>query len=196
MIVMVKHGITLQLNTASVSCLATSSPSSPAAFSISPMMPAGPAVWGPLIAWHHKFNIKQPSIVLNPSLPLILVSEQKLTSIITYAILITNVLVCAVHLFGDTGNTITVWRYFGEILFLCLRLSNRDSLIWHMRLVSWYPYRQPRPLHCDNNSLQTSLNPVKYIPFLNHSHKLKNYQTVTYVERCNYYQPKLPRVLR
>ena len=57
-----------------------------------------------LVAWTLKFDIEQPSIVLNPLVCLHLVSvcEPKFTSIIAYTILTDNVLVCAVHLFGDT----------------------------------------------------------------------------------------------
>ena len=46
-----------------------------------------------LIAWPLKFDIEQPSRVLNPCLHLAFISERKLTSIIAYAVLTNDVLV-------------------------------------------------------------------------------------------------------
>ena len=148
------YGITLQLKTASASCLVSSTPSSPAAFSISATMPDGPAallhfiflsalwIWlmgilgggqqlgdlKELIAWPMatQINIEQPSIVLNPCIHLVFVSERKLTSIIAYTVLTSDVLVSEVHLFGYTENTITIWGYRGEFLILRPRLCQLD----------------------------------------------------------------------
>ena len=102
--------ITLQLKTASVSCFASTTPSSPATFSISAMMPEGPAtlpyfiIWSALpitvkdtassqrglrelTAWPLKLDIEQPSIVLNPCLYLVFICYRKITSIIVYHLL-------------------------------------------------------------------------------------------------------------
>ena len=59
-------------------------------------------------------------------------SEHKLTSIIVYTVLTSNVLVCAVHLFGNMENTITIWEYCGKYLFLCFRLCEPDGMFCHM----------------------------------------------------------------
>ena len=59
-------------------------------------------------------------------------SEHKLTSIIVYTVLTNNVLVCAVHLFGNMENTITIWEYCGEYHFLCFRLCQSDGMLCHM----------------------------------------------------------------
>ena len=83
------------------------------------------------LVWPLKFNIEQPSIVLNPCLHLIFASERKLTSIIAYTVLTNNVLVSAVHLFGDTENTITICGHCGEFLFLCLRVCQPGSMFCH-----------------------------------------------------------------
>ena len=78
-----------------------------------------------------KFNIEQPSIVLNPCLHLPFVSERKFNSVIAYTVLTINVLVCVVYLFGNMENTITICRYCGEFLFLCLRLCQPDGMFCH-----------------------------------------------------------------
>ena len=59
-------------------------------------------------------------------------SECKLTNIIVYTVITNDVLVCAVHLFGNMENTITIWEYFGEYLFLCFRLCNPDGMLCHL----------------------------------------------------------------
>ena len=59
------------------------------------------------------------------------VSVRKLTSIIAYTVLTNDVLVSAVHLFGDTLNTITIWGYYDEFLFLRLRVCQLDSMVCH-----------------------------------------------------------------
>ena len=84
-----------------------------------------------LVAWPFKFDIEQFSIVLHPCLHLVFVTECKLTRIIAYIVLTNNVLVCAVHLFGDTENTITIWGYHGVFLFVCLRLCQPDGMLCH-----------------------------------------------------------------
>ena len=80
-----------------------------------------------LIAWPLKLDIKQPSIMLNPCFHLVFIDERKLTSIIAYTILTNNVLVCAVYLFGDTENTITILGYCSEFLLLCFQLCQPDG---------------------------------------------------------------------
>ena len=65
---------------------------------------------------------------LNKSNP----SQYKLTSIIVYTVLTNNVLVCAVHLFGNMENTITIWEYCGKYFFLCFRLCKPDGMLYHM----------------------------------------------------------------
>ena len=70
-------------------------------------------------------------MVLNPCLHLVFVSERKLTSIIAYTVLTSDVLFSAVHLFGYMENTITTWGYYGEFLFLHLRLCRPDSMFCH-----------------------------------------------------------------
>ena len=81
-----------------------------------------------LIFWPHKLNIEQPSIVLNPCLHLVFVSECKLTNIIANTVVTNNVLFFAVHLFGDMENTTTIWGYCGESFFLHLRLCQPDGI--------------------------------------------------------------------
>ena len=49
-----------------------------------------------------------------------------------YTVLTNDVLVPAVHLFGYTENTIIIWRYCGEFLFLCLRLCQPDVIFCHV----------------------------------------------------------------
>ena len=63
-----------------------------------------------LVAWLLKFNIEQPSIVLNPCLHVVFFSERKLTSIIAYTVLTNNVLICGVPLFCNTETVSS----FGE----------------------------------------------------------------------------------
>ena len=79
-----------------------------------------------LIAWPHKFTIEQLSILLNPCLNIVFVRKRKLTSIIVYTVLTNDVPVSVVHLFGYTENTITIWLYCGEFLFLHLWLYQPD----------------------------------------------------------------------
>ena len=55
-----------------------------------------------LIAWPLKLETKQPSIVLNPCFYFVFISERKLTSTIVSTILTHNILVYAVHQFGDS----------------------------------------------------------------------------------------------
>ena len=126
-------GITPQLKTASAS-FATSPPSSPAAFSIYLRCQMGQQpccitfvwmlcesgmrtrCWGDLrelVAWPLKFNIEQPSIVLNPCLHLLFVSERRLTSLIAYTVITNNILVYVVHLLCNmkiNHNLGTLWR--------------------------------------------------------------------------------------
>ena len=131
--------------TDSISCLASSTPSSPVAFQhlsyydrwASSLVAfnfvecfvdlcrrhtgRGASSWRDpkeLAAWPHKFNIEQSSIMLDRYLHLVFVSERKLASIIAYTIITSNVLVSAIHLVGDMENTITIWEYCGEFLFL------------------------------------------------------------------------------
>ena len=49
---------------------------------------------GELIAWPLKFNIEQPSIVLNSCIHIAFISARKLTSIFAYTVLINNVWFC------------------------------------------------------------------------------------------------------
>ena len=48
-----------------------------------------------------------------------------------YTILINNILVWEVHLFGDKENTISIWGYCGEFLLFCLRLCQPASMLCH-----------------------------------------------------------------
>ena len=63
--------------------------------------------------WMLKFNIEQPSIVLNPCLHLLFVSERRLTSLIAYTVITNNILVYVVHLLCNmkiNHNLGTLWR--------------------------------------------------------------------------------------
>ena len=67
-----------------------------------------------LIAWPHKLNFEQPSIVLNPCFHLVFVNEHKLTSIIAYTVLTNDVLFfCSpsVWLYGKHHHHLGIlWR--------------------------------------------------------------------------------------
>ena len=82
-----------------------------------------------LIAWLFKFDIEQPSIVLQPCLHLVFVSELKLTSIFAYTVLTNNVLVCTVHLFGDMENTITIWDIVMKFSFSASDFANKRAVL-------------------------------------------------------------------
>ena len=69
---------------------------------------------------------------------LVFISDHKFTSIITYTVLTNNVPVCVVHLFGHMENTTAIWRYGGELLFLCLRLCQSDDMVCHVHVGSLY----------------------------------------------------------
>ena len=75
----------------------------------------------------HPYTIEQPSMVFNPCLHLVFVGEHKLTSIIAYTVLTNNVLVSVVQLFGNTENTITIWGYCGEFLFLASDFASQTA---------------------------------------------------------------------
>ena len=57
------------------------------------------------------------------------VSDCKFT--VAYTVLANNILVCAVQLFGNTENTISIWGYYGEFVFLCLRLCQPEGVLCH-----------------------------------------------------------------
>ena len=71
-----------------------------------------------LVAWPLKFNIEQPSIVLNPCSHLVFVGECKLTSI-THSSHQQCPGLCG-PFFYQYRNAIIIWGYCGEFLFLCL----------------------------------------------------------------------------
>ena len=70
-------------------------------------------------------------MVFDPCFHLVFVSEHKFTSIIMCTVLTNDVLICAVHLFNDMDNTITIWKYCGKFLFLWLRLCQPDGMLCH-----------------------------------------------------------------
>ena len=72
------------------------------------------------------------SLVLYPCLHLAIFNEHKFTSIVAYTDLANDVLVCAIHLFGNTENTITIWGLSGEFPFPCLRLCQPDGVLYHV----------------------------------------------------------------
>ena len=101
------------------------------------MMPKGPAALqlggGGEAGWPegaHCLAISN-SMLLYPCFHLVIIREHKFTSIIAYTYLANNVLVCVVHLFGNTENT-TIWGYSGKFLFLCLRLCQPDDMLCHV----------------------------------------------------------------
>ena len=53
-------------------------------------------------------------------------------SIIMYTVLTNDSLVSAVHLFGYTKNTIIIWGYCDELLFLHLRFCQPDGMFCHV----------------------------------------------------------------
>ena len=99
-----------------------------------------------LVAWPLKFNIEEPSIALNSCLHFVFVSERTLTSIIAYSVLTNNVLLCTIHLFGDTGNIITISGYCGEFFFLYLRFCQPGGMLCHALRHQCRQFFPPRPL--------------------------------------------------
>ena len=87
------------------------------------------------IAWPFKFNIEQPSIVLNPCLHFVIVSERKFTSIIAYTVLTNN---------GLCGPS--VWQY--------VKHHHHWEILWQIRLSlpqTLPPIRYVLPCACDQS---------------------------------------------
>ena len=73
-----------------------------------------------------QINVERSNIMLT-CLHLGIVTEHELSNISTRTFQANDVLVSAVHVSDDMENTITIWRYCSEFLFLHLKLWQPDA---------------------------------------------------------------------
>ena len=95
----------------------------------------GRQLGGP-IAWPFKLKLEELAC-----LHLVFIGECRLTSIIVCSVLINNILVFVVHLFGNTN---IIWVYCGKFLFLCLKLCQPDGMLPYMILPACPPFGDQR----------------------------------------------------